>query len=68
MSKKATTKAATKNINITLVRSLSKRLPNHKANAKGLGLKKMNQTVSISDTPEHRGMINRIAYLLKVEE
>jgi large subunit ribosomal protein L30 len=55
-------------IKITLVRSLSKRLPNHLANVKGLGLRRIHQTVEVQDTPENRGMINRISYLLKVEE
>ena len=53
---------------ITLLKSLSKRNPNHVANANGLGLRRINQTVKIIDTPEMRGMINRISYLVKVEE
>ena len=57
-----------KKIKVTLVKSLIGRLPNHKACAKGLGLRKMHQTVSVIDTPENRGMINKISYLLKVEE
>ncbi len=57
-----------KKINVTLVKSLFGRLPKHKACAKGLGLRKMHQTVSVIDTPENRGMINKISYLLKVEE
>lgn len=57
-----------KKINVTLVKSLIGRLPKHKACAKGLGLRKMHQTVSVIDTPENRGMINKISYLLKVEE
>ena len=53
---------------VTLVKSLSKRLPNHLANAHGLGLKKLHQTVYLQDTPAIRGMINQIHYLVKVEE
>jgi large subunit ribosomal protein L30 len=34
----------------------------------GLGLRKIHQTVTIIDTPENRGMINRVSYLLAVEE
>ena len=34
----------------------------------GLGLKKINQTVQVLDTVENRGMINKISYMLKVEE
>lgn len=53
---------------VTLVKSLAKRLPNHLANVKGLGLKRIHQTVHVQDTPENRGMINRIHYMLKVEQ
>lgn len=52
-------------VTVKLVRSLSGRLKSHKACAKGLGLRKMNQTVSVIDTPENRGMINKISYLLE---
>lgn len=58
---------ANSNLKITLVRSLNGRLANHKACAAGLGLRKMHQTVEVKDTPENRGMINKISYLLKVE-
>lgn len=57
-----------KMVSVTLVRSLAKRNPNHVANANGLGLRRMHQTVKVIDTPEIRGMINRISYLVKVEE
>ncbi len=59
--------ATTKTIKVTLVKSLIGRLQSHKACANGLGLKKINQTVEVQDTPENRGMINRINYLLKCE-
>lgn len=54
-------------IKITLVKSLIGRLEKHKACARGLGLKRMHQTVEVIDTPENRGMINKISYLLKSE-
>ena len=57
-----------KTLNVTLVKSVIGRLPNHKACVSGLGLRKMHQTVSVIDTPENRGMINKVSYLLKVEE
>ena len=57
-----------KTLNITLVRSLIGRKPNHKLSAQGLGLRRINQIVTVEDTPAVRGMINQIAYLLKVEE
>jgi large subunit ribosomal protein L30 len=34
----------------------------------GLGLRRMHHTVEVADTPENRGMINRISYMLRVEE
>ena len=56
-----------KTVKVTLVKSLIGRLSNHKACAWGLGLRKIRQTVEVQDTPENRGMINRIHYLVKCE-
>lgn len=53
---------------VTLVRSVHGRLARHQACVRGLGLRRMHQTVSVADTPENRGMINKVSYLLKVEE
>ena len=64
----ANAKSSGKKLLITLTRSLAKRLPNHIANAAGLGLRRMNQTVELQDTPEIRGMINRVSHLVRVEE
>ena len=55
-------------VKVTLVRSLIGRLKSHQACVKGLGLKKINQTAEVEDTPENRGMINKVSYLLDVEE
>ncbi len=44
------------------------RLADHQACLKGLGLRKIRQSVEISATPENLGMINKISYMLKVEE
>ena len=57
-----------KRVRVTLVRSLNGRLSTHKACARGLGIRRINKPVEVLDTPEARGMINKIAYLLKVEE
>ncbi len=57
-----------KQVKVTLVRSLNARLQNHIHCVRGLGLKKMHQTVTVEDTPCNRGMINKASYLLKVEE
>lgn len=53
---------------VTLVKSLLKRAKNHQASARGLGLKKIRQTVVVPGTPENLGMIKQINYLVKVEE
>ena len=57
-----------KQVKITLVKSKFGRLRNHRACVAGLGLRRMHQSVVVADTPENRGMINRIAYLLLVEQ
>ncbi|MDR9499188.1 MAG: 50S ribosomal protein L30 [Hydrogenovibrio sp.] len=57
-----------KSVKVTLVKSIIGRLPSHKACVSGLGLRKMNHSVTVVDTPENRGMINKVSYLLKVEE
>ena len=57
-----------KKIKVTLKKSVIGRLRNHKACVAGLGLRKMHQTVEVLDTPANRGMINKVAYLLAVEE
>ena len=67
---KAPTKKATpkkKTVSVTLVKSFYGRLPKHRATITGLGLKRINHTVELEDTPEVRGMINKVSYLLKVE-
>ena len=60
--------AKSKELKITLVKSKHGRLKNHRACVAGLGLRRMHQTVQVADTPENRGMINRISYMLVVEE
>jgi large subunit ribosomal protein L30 len=60
--------AKEKQLKVTLVRSRHGRLKSHKACVAGLGLRKIRQSVVVADTPEIRGMINRIAYLVSVEE
>ncbi len=69
--KKATAPKADSGVNkltVTLVRSKHGRLASHKACVAGLGLRRMHQTVQVIDTPENRGMINRVQYMLNVEE
>ena len=59
---------ADKKLSVTMTKSKIGRLKKHQACLKGLGLRKINHTVEVIDTPENRGMINKIAYMLKVEE
>lgn len=59
---------AQKKIKLTLVKSSAGRLKNHIACVRGLGLRRPNHSVEVIDTPENRGMINKVSYLLKVEE
>ncbi|MDQ2078171.1 50S ribosomal protein L30 [Marinimicrobium sp. ABcell2] len=58
---------AKKMIKVTQVRSTAGRLKNHKACVTGLGLRRINHTVEVEDTPSVRGMINTVNYLVKVE-
>lgn len=57
-----------KAIKVTLVKSLIGTKSAHRQVIKGMGLRKINHTVSLPDSPSIRGMINKAAYLLKVEE
>ncbi len=55
-----------KTITVKLVKSTIGRLEAHKACVRGLGLKKIHQTVTVIDTPSNRGMINRVSYMLEI--
>lgn len=61
-------KSADKTIKVTLVRSPIGTLPRHRECVRGLGLKRMHQTVELEDTPSVRGMVNKINYMVRVEE
>ncbi len=53
---------------VTLVRSLNGRLKSHQACVRGLGLRRMHQTVEVQDTPATRGMLNKVSYMVREEE
>ena len=55
-------------IKVTLIKSKFGRTPGHRQCVEGLGLRKIGQTVEVEDTLCTRGMINKVSYLLKVEE
>jgi large subunit ribosomal protein L30 len=60
--------ATPKRLRVTLVKSIASTKQDHRATARGLGLKWTNHTVEVVDTPETRGMVNKIGYLLEVAE
>ena len=55
-------------VKVTLVKSLNGQLKNIAASARGLGLRRIHQSVTVTDTPENRGMINTAVHLLRVEK
>ncbi|MDC0344850.1 50S ribosomal protein L30 [Alphaproteobacteria bacterium] len=56
-----------KTVTVTQIRSAIRRPESQQATLYGLGLKKMHQTRTLEDTPAVRGMIKKVAHLLKVE-
>ena len=59
---------APKQIKLTLIKSPSGRLQNHRDCVRGLGLSRMHQSVQVAATPENLGMVRKIGFMLKVEE
>ncbi len=59
---------AKETIKVTLTKSTNGRLKNHKACVAGLGLRRIGHTVEVEDTPSVRGMINKVNYLVRVED
>ena len=55
-------------VKVTLLKSIAGQLANISASVRGLGLRKPNQSVTVNDTPENRGMIYTASHLLKVEK
>ena len=55
-------------VRVTLVRGLMGKKPDHRATVRGLGLKWRMHSVEVQDTPQTRGMINKIGYMLRVTE
>jgi large subunit ribosomal protein L30 len=60
--------ASNTKIRVTLVKSVHGRLQSHRDTVRGLGLRRMRHSVELDDTPQIRGMINKVAYMLKVED
>jgi large subunit ribosomal protein L30 len=55
-----------KKIKVKLVRSLIGTKGDHRQCVRGLGLRRINHMVEVLDTPDNRGMINKVAYLVKI--
>ena len=56
------------NVKVTLVRSMIGRPEKHRRVLRGMGLTRLNKTVELKDTPEIRGMINKVSHLVRTEE
>ncbi|QFY43644.1 50S ribosomal protein L30 [Candidatus Methylospira mobilis] len=57
-----------KQVRLTQIKSSNGRLESHKACLRGLGIRRMHHTVLVRDTPENRGMITKVWYMLKIED
>ena len=60
-------KAQSRKIKVTLLKSVIGTKPEHRASVRGLGLRRINHTVEVDDTPAIRGMINKVSYLVRCE-
>ena len=59
---------AKKTLKVTLVRSVIGTRGSHRATVRGLGLRRINHTSVLEDTPAVRGMIRKVQYLVKCED
>lgn len=57
-----------KQLKVTQIKSKNGRLNKHKACLQGLGIRRMHHSVVVNDTPENRGMIAKIYYMVRIEE
>ena len=67
VKRKETAKQSGKTVKVTLVRGVVGTRESHRATVRGLGLRRINHTVELEDTPSVRGMISKISYLVKCE-
>lgn len=63
----AKSKTNSKTIKVTQTRSVIGTKESHRATIRGLGLRHVNHTVELEDTPAVRGMINKVYYMVKCE-
>mgnify|MGYP001765387050 CR=1 FL=1 len=59
---------AEKKIKVTLVKSVIGTKQDHRATVRGLGLRRLNSSAELVDSPAVRGMIQKVAYLVKCED
>ena len=59
--------APAKTLKVTLYKSPIGAIRAHKACVRGLGLRRMNHTVTLEDTPAVRGMVNKVCHLVRIE-
>jgi large subunit ribosomal protein L30 len=59
---------ANKQVQVKLVKSLNGRMQKQKDTVRGLGLRKINSVSVLEDTPSVRGMINKVSFLLEIQE
>jgi large subunit ribosomal protein L30 len=59
---------AAKKIRVTQTKSSNGRVQSHKDTLRGLGLRRIRHTVELDDSPEIRGMINKVSYMIRVED
>ncbi len=55
-------------LRVTLVRSINGTITKHRETVRGLGLRRLNHTVELNDTPAVRGMVRKVDYLVRVEQ
>ncbi len=60
-------KSTQSKVRVTLVRSINGTIGKHRETVRGLGLRRINHTVELEDTPAIRGMIKKVDYLVRVE-
>ncbi len=58
----------TRKVRVRLVRSVNGRLKSHRACVRGLGLRRINQTRELDNTPQIRGMVRKVSYMVECEE
>ena len=66
-SESKTTEGPGQRLKVTLVHSLINTKADHRATVRGLGLRRLNHTVELEDTPAVRGMISKVSYLVRLE-